>query len=43
MKIYLFDNKTAIYHNIKKKDFSISLTIGEYKIVSRYNLNKRNK
>ncbi|MFV8326133.1 PKD-like domain-containing protein [Flavobacterium sp. ZS1P14] len=29
--IYLYDNATAIYHNIKNTDFKIALAAGEYK------------
>lgn len=30
LEIYLYDNQTKIYHNIRDKAFSISLPIGEY-------------
>ncbi|MFV8347293.1 LamG-like jellyroll fold domain-containing protein [Flavobacterium sp. ZB4P13] len=30
-KIYLYDNITGIYHDIRNSDFTISLAIGEYK------------
>ncbi|MFV5703704.1 LamG-like jellyroll fold domain-containing protein, partial [Flavobacterium sp. XS2P12] len=40
-KIYLYDNETNIYHDIKNSDFKISLVVGEYK--NRFSLQFTNK
>jgi len=41
LEIYLFDNETGIYHDIKNSDFKISLPIGEYN--KRFSLQFANK
>jgi hypothetical protein len=41
LEIYLFDNKTGVYHDIKNNVFSIALVIGEYK--NRFSLQFVNK
>ena len=41
LEIYLYDKLTQIYHDIRNKDFSISLPIGEYN--KRFSLQFENK
>ncbi|MFV8339638.1 PKD-like domain-containing protein [Flavobacterium sp. LB3P21] len=40
-EIYLHDNVTGIYHNIRNSDFTISLAVGEYR--NRFSLRFTNK
>ncbi|TDE45911.1 T9SS type A sorting domain-containing protein [Flavobacterium rhamnosiphilum] len=40
-KIYLYDNITGIYHDIRNSDFTISLAIGEYK--NRFSIQFKDK
>lgn len=41
LEIYLFDNKTGIYHDIKNNNYTVSLPIGKYK--NRFSLQFVNK